>query len=283
MPLFLFLPMKNYLCLLNKFFMNKAFILALIAGILFTSCVPTRNLVYLQDKDGTLEGQAINPIASKPYRLQTNDIISINIKAIDQELVEMFASNARQLQTGMQSEESLYFTGYTVDDHGNIRIPILGEVNVLGYTLEEVREKIQKSLLDQYFKEEAFLYITVKLAGFRFTVNGEVKGPGQKVLMQEKVNIMEAIANSGDITMVGDRKNVVVIRQYPQGTEVHTIDLTDRNAMKSPYYYLQPNDYIYVKPLPQKSWGTGETGIQSLSTIITVLSLVTSILVFASR
>lgn len=263
--------------------MNKAFILALIAGILFTSCVPTRNLVYLQDKDGTLEGQAINPIASKPYRLQTNDIISINIKAIDQELVEMFASNARQLQTGMQSEESLYFTGYTVDDHGNIRIPVLGEVNVLGYTLEEVREKIQKSLLDQYFKEEAFLYITVKLAGFRFTVNGEVKGPGQKVLMQEKVNIMEAIANSGDITMVGDRKNVVVIRQYPQGTEVHTIDLTDRNAMKSPYYYLQPNDYIYVKPLPQKSWGTGETGIQSLSTIITVLSLVTSILVFASR
>jgi|SRR5690606_38171065 polysaccharide export outer membrane protein len=275
--------MKNYLCLLNKIFMNKVFILALIAGFLLTSCVPTRNLVYLQDKDGSLEGQAITPIASKPYRLQTNDIISINIKAIDETLVEIFAANTRQQQTGMQSEQNLYFTGYTVDDHGNIRIPILGEVNVLGYTLEEVRQNIEKRLLDEYFKEEAFLYITVKLAGFRFTVNGEIRGPGQKVLMQEKVNIMEAIASAGDITMVGDRKNVVVVRQYPQGTEIHTIDLTDRNAMKSPYYYLQPNDYIYVKPLPQKSWGTGETGIQSLSTIITVLSLVTSILVFASR
>lgn len=275
--------MKNYLCLLNKFFMNKAFILALIAGILFTSCVPTRDLVYLQDKDGTLEGQAINQIASKPYRLQTNDIISINIKAIDQDLVEMFATNNRQFQTGIQNEQTLYFTGYTVDDHGNVRIPVLGEVNVLGFTMEEVRDKIEKRLLAEYFKEEAAIYVSVKLAGFRFTVNGEVKTPGQRVLMQEKVNIMEAIANAGDVTMVGDRKNVTVIRQYPHGTEVHNIDLTDRNAMKSPYYYLQPNDYIYVRPLPQKSWGTGETGIQSLSTVIMVLSLVTSIVVFASR
>jgi polysaccharide export outer membrane protein len=67
-----------------------------------------------------------------------------------------------------------------------------------------------------------------------------------------------------------------VIRQFPHGTELHDIDLTDVNAMKSPYFFIQPNDYIYVKPLKQKTWGTGTTGIQSLSSLITLFSLVTT-------
>ncbi|MPT34631.1 MAG: sugar transporter, partial [Flavobacterium sp.] len=81
---------------------------------------------------------------------------------------------------------------------------------------------------------------------------------------------------SGDITMTGNRKEVMIIRQYPHGTEMHTINLTDAKAMQSPYYYIQPNDYIYVKPLKQKSWGTGTTGTQTVATIITAMSLVTT-------
>jgi polysaccharide export outer membrane protein len=88
---------------------------------------------------------------------------------------------------------------------------------------------------------------------------------------------LEAIANAGDIKSVGDRKSVVIIRQSPTGVQMNSIDLTDVNVMKSPYYYLQPNDYIYVKPLRQKTWGTGETGLQSIGTIITLLSLATTV------
>jgi polysaccharide export outer membrane protein len=152
----------------------------------------------------------------------------------------------------------------------------LGEVNVLGSTLEEVRKKIETELLNQYFKKEAELFVTVKLAGFRYTVNGEVGNPGSKVLYQDRVNIFEAIANSGDITIVGDRKDVKIMRQFPSGTEIFSIDLTDGKAMTSPYFYLQPNDYVYIKPLKQKSWGTGKTGVESLGTIITILSLATT-------
>jgi len=114
------------------------------------------------------------------------------------------------------------------------------------------------------------------MAGFRYTINGEVQLPGTKTLYQEKVTILEAIANSGDITMTGNRKEVMVIRQLPQGVEMHTIDLTDSKALQSNYYNLQPNDYIYVKPLSQKSWGTGKTGLESLSFVLTVLSLLTT-------
>jgi polysaccharide export outer membrane protein len=174
------------------------------------------------------------------------------------------------------SESGLYFNGYRVDDHGNIRIPILGEINVLGYTLEEVRLKIEKQLLEEYFNKEANLFVNVKLSGFRYTINGEVGNTGTKTLYQENVNILEAIANAGDITMVGNRKEVTIMRKTPTGVEMHDVDLTDRNVINSPYYYLQPNDYIYVKPLKQKSWGTGKTGIESLGTVITLLSLVTT-------
>ena len=131
---------------------------------------------------------------------------------------------------------SNYFNGYSVDDHGNIRLPILGEVNVLGRTIEEVTAIIEERLLKEYFNKQAGIFAVVKLAGFRYTINGEVNTPGTKVLYQDRVNLMEAVANAGDIAITGDRKNVKVIR---------------RNA-------------------------TGKTGIESLSTVITLLSLATT-------
>jgi polysaccharide export outer membrane protein len=255
---------------------NRFYILLLIST-LFTSCIPVKDLVYLQDKNTSGEQSAISEVESKPYRLQVNDVLSINIKAIDPKLVSIFNTTESASGTTGKSESALYFDGFTVDDHGNIRMPILGEMNVIGYTVEEVRVKIEKKLLEEYFKSEANIFVTVKLAGFRYTINGEVGSTGTKTLFQEHVNIMQAIANAGDINTVGDRRAVTVIRQTPTGVLMNNIDLTDVNVMKSPYYYLQPNDYIYVKPLRQKTWGTGQTGIQSIGTIITLLSLATTV------
>ncbi|SFD73963.1 polysaccharide biosynthesis/export family protein [Flavobacterium phragmitis] len=256
---------------------QKSFYLFLLISVLLTSCIPMKDLVYLQDKSTSSEQNTITAVQSKPYRLQVNDILSINMKAIDPKLVSIFNTSNSESAQNLQSESSLYFDGFKVDDHGNIRMPILGEVNVIGYTLEEVRVKIEKKLLEEYFKSEANIFVTVKLAGFRYTINGEVGSTGTKILYKDNVTIMEAIANSGDITTVGNRKAVTVIRQTPTGVQMNDIDLTDVNVMKSPYYYLQPNDYIYVKPLRQKTWGTGQTGIQSISTIITLLSLATTV------
>jgi polysaccharide export outer membrane protein len=256
---------------------RKSIYILLLISSLFTSCIPIKDLVYLQDKDSTGEQNTIAAVESKPYRLQINDVLSVNIKAIDPKLVSIFSKTENTTSAAGRSEAALYFDGFTVDDHGNIRMPILGEINVIGYTLEEVRIMIEKKLLEEYFKSEANIFVTVKLAGFRYTINGEVGSTGTKTLFQEHVNIMEAIANSGDINTVGNRRAVTVIRQTPTGVQMHEIDLTDANVMKSPYYYLQPNDYIYVKPLRQKTWGTGQTGIQSIGTIITLLSLATTV------
>lgn len=256
--------------------MNKRLVfIFLFITVFFTSCIPVKDLVYLQKKDNSSGQGPVAMVESKPYRLQTHDVLSITIKASDPKLVSIFNPTVDGSEMD-QSESGLYFDGFTVDDHGNIRIPVLGEMNVMGFTLEEVRVDIEKRLLSEYFKDNASIFVVVKLAGFRYTINGEVGSTGTKTLFQEKVNVMEAIANAGDITTTGDRKAVTIIRQTPNGTEMKDLDLTNINVMNSPYYFLQPNDYIYVKPLKQKTWGTGSTGLQSLTTIITLLSLFTT-------
>ena len=107
--------------------MNKLFLyLLFFIGFFFTSCVSRKDLIYLQEKNAVSEA-AINPVALKPYRLQINDVLGINIKAIDSKLVEIFNGGESQQ---LASADGLYFNGYSVDDHGNIRMPILGEINV---------------------------------------------------------------------------------------------------------------------------------------------------------
>lgn len=254
-------------------FQRKLYILFIAFSIV--SCIPNKNLVYLQNNKTESFTIEVDQNNAKSYRVQTNDILKISIKALDQKLVEMFnpSIGAGQSQMGPQA---LYFDGFTVNDHGNINVPVLGDVNVMGFTVEEVSEEIERRLLEEYFTSEARLFVNVKLAGLRYTINGEIGSPGTNLLYQDKANIMEAIANSGDITMTGDRKNVQVIRKVPHGFETYYVDLTSSKAFESPVFYIQPNDYIYIKPLKQKSWGTGTTGMQTVGTIITALSLITT-------
>lgn len=253
--------------------MNKIYSFCAFAVLLlFASCIPNKDLLYLQDKNNSNQESAITPVVLKPYRAQVNDVLSVRIKALDQKLVEMF-NPSTTVGSQTNSSDGLYFDGFSVNDHGDIRVPVLGEINVLGLTLDEIRLKVEKQLLDEYFNKEADIFVTVKLAGMRYTVNGEITNPGTRILFQDKVTILEAIANSGDITITGNRKDVMVVRQYPHGTEMHNIDLTSIEALKSPYYYVQPNDYIYIKPLKQKSWGTGINGVQSFTTILAAVSL----------
>lgn len=242
--------------------------------ILISSCITNKDVVYLQDK-GTVTNDSlqINEL-SKPYRVQINDILSINVKALDEELVRIFNPVETNGNIQTQTQSSLYFNGFTVDLHGNIKFPILGEINVLGFTIKEIENKVKEELLKQYFKETAQIFVTVKLAGLRYTVTGEVSSTGVLTLFQDRVNIIEALANAGDIKTTGDRTDVLIIRQYPGGQKIHHIDLTDIAAMQSPFYYIQPNDIILVKPLKRKALGAGETASQTITTVASIFSVI---------
>ncbi|WP_460219720.1 polysaccharide biosynthesis/export family protein [Psychroserpens sp. MEBiC05023] len=263
--------------------MNRLLVLAgLLLCIVSTSCIPHKDTIYLQNKNTAMDSTQVMVEQQKPYRVQINDILNIRIKVLDQQNVTIF-NPVGEGNLAASSAERAYFDGFTVDLHGNIRIPTLGKINVLGFTAEEIENSIKEKLLEDQFKETANIFVTVKLSGLRFTANGEVGRPGNVTLFQDRVNIFEAIANVGEIPVTGNKKEVQIIRQYPQGQQIHTIDLTDVNVMKSPFYYIQPNDIIYVKPLKQKSLGTGRTAVETLGTIATVLSLITTTLVLLTR
>ena len=247
----------------------------LVFGVLCTSCITNKDVVYLQDKGTISNDSTLVKELSKPYRVQVNDILSINVKALDEELTKIFNPVESAANNANQGQSALYFNGFTIDLHGNIKFPILGEINVLGFTIKEIEDKVKQELLTQYFKETAEIFVTAKLAGLRYTTIGEV-GTGVHTLFQDRVNIIEALANAGDINQTGDRKDVLVVRQYPDGQKIHHIDLTDIAAMQSPFYYIQPNDIILVKPLKRKSIGAGQTAIQNITTIASILSVLVS-------
>lgn len=245
-------------------------------SLLSTSCITNKDVVYLQDKgtivDDSLQIQAL----ATPYRVQVNDLLNVNVKAEKKEISELVQIfNPTTSEVG-NTQESLYYTGFTVDLHGNIEFPILGEINVLGFTIEEIEKKVKAVILQKYLKETAKIFVTVKLAGLKYTTVGEINKRGIQVLYQDRVNILEAIANAGDIMDTGDRKDVIILRQYPNGQKIHHIDLTDVAAMKSEFYYIQPNDMIMVKPLKRKALGGGQNATQTLTTVASIVSVLIS-------
>lgn len=254
----------------------------LILCVVVASCVPHKNIVYLQNKEMAIDTMQIVIEKQKPYRIQINDILSVRVKALDQETVQILNPIGEE-NLNADGAERAYFDGFTVDLHGNIRIPTLGYINVLGFTTEEIQKMIEAKLLAEQYKKTANIFVTVKLTGLRYTVYGEVSLPGTKVLYQERATIYEALANVGDITDYGNRQDVLIIRQYPQGQKIHHIDLTDRKVMQSDYYYIQPNDNIYVKPIKQKTLGTGVNARESLTTLVSIVSLIATTILLIKR
>ena len=263
--------------------MTRYLLLLICFGLMLcTSCIPHKNTIYLQDKETSIDSIPQLVEQRQPYRVQINDILNIRIKVLDQENVSIFNPIGDDENLSASSDQGAYFDGFTIDLRGNIAIPQLGEFKVLALTTKAIEELIKERLLKQEFNEFANIFVTVKLSGLRYTTLGEI-GNGQQVVFQERVNIFEAIANAGDITLEGDRKDVLIIRQYPHGQEIHHLDLTDIAVMNSPYYYIQPNDMIYVKPLKQKSLGTGTNALQTFTTIISVFTVITSTILLIDR
>jgi polysaccharide export outer membrane protein len=153
-------------------------------------------------------------------------------------------------------------------------MPVLGKVFVRGKTVDEIKGVVA-SEADKYFKDAA---ITVKLSGIAYSILGEVNGPGRYTVYQDRVNIMEAVATAGDLTQLANRSRVDIFRHYPSGVNKYTVDLTDINLIRSPYYFIQPNDVIVVSPLNIRAAGTGTTIFATFQVLLTTLT--TALLIY---
>ncbi len=234
--------------------------------------MPLEKLTYLQDGDeNNPENQVNYSLKRAAYLVQTGDILAITIKTSDQRGAMYFNNQGTSFLNQGQGDLLLYLNGYTINPAGFLELPVLGQIKVVDKTLEEVKF-IVETLLNEYFKDAATM-VSVQMGGIRFSIIGDVVNPGRYVIYQNQVNVFEALALSGDITVVGNRKSVQIIRQIKNDSLVTVnIDLTDTKILESEYFFLQPNDIINVKPLSVKTLGIGTSGFQTFASILAVLA-----------
>lgn len=184
------------------------------------------------------------------YLLQPNDILSIKVKSsTNVEVSDLFNITTTTQAPMFTSPGNLFLEGYSIDEEGKIILPIIGELTVKDLSVEQARDLIQLNA-DKYLKNAT---VIVKLISFKVTVLGEVNNPGYHYVYNNQVTILEALGLAGDLTAVGNRKNVKLVRQVKGGSEVVLLNLTDPRLLKSKYFYLMPNDALYVEPLRARS------------------------------
>ena len=214
-----------------------------------TSCYYNKRLVYLQNEQFDENRPTHVSNRGEPYRLQVNDVISVKVKsATDSKISEIFNVTPEAVST-FSTPGNLYMDGYSIDGGGRITLPILGSLRVGGLTLEEAQDSIQNRA-NKYLNQATAL---VKLVSFKITVLGEVKNPGYHYVFNNQVTILEALGLAGDLTTFGNRENVKLIRPVEGGSDVVLLDITDPGLLQSPYFYLLPNDVLYVEPLRARS------------------------------
>jgi polysaccharide export outer membrane protein len=245
----------------------------LIIGIIsLSSCVSNKKYVYLQDKGNVkIDSNGIMPIIPYAYKLQKGDVLYISLSTDDERLNRLFVptQNGQMVQQSQSvSGTSLYYIGFTVDNGGFIEFPYLGKVSVLGLEVEKAKMAIEAEL-KKFFK---VFFLQVKIAEFKFSVLGYVNRPGQFFFQQNKVSIFEAISQAGELQNLARRFEVQLYRQYPDGIKIHNLDLTDLSLVNSPYWYIQPNDILYIVPLKSRVIGDLSSLQTSFGVIAPLLS-----------
>lgn len=234
-------------------FHNRIFLrlIALFFAVLAVSaCVPQRNMLYLQQESAKAVQTQFENERALSYLVQPGDNLIIRVVSLDDKMSALFNPMDRSVNNAI-SDQSVFLNSYTVDERGQIDFPLAGRIAVQNLTTEQIKDRI-KEVLDQYLKETV---IVVKLVNFNLTVLGEVRRPGQYKVYQTEINVFEAIAMSGDLTEFADRSEVMIVRQTKKGSEIITVDLKMAKILSSDYYYLKPNDIIYVRPLKIKQFG----------------------------
>jgi len=244
----------------------KRFLL-LIAIVFLGSCISHRSLIYLQDKEGI--GSMV-PFNTVDYEIKTADLLHISVQSLDKEVMNMFNASELNVPIGtVNSRASFYIQSYKVTPDGKIVLPVIGEVGVVGKTVEKAREAIQEKI-DIFFVDAV---VSVRLLNQSFTILGEVSRPGTYDMFNDRFSILDALGAAGDMTEFGNRK-VTIWRRGESDLRAYTVDLTSRNIISSEWFFLQPGDLVYVEPVRQKRTGfsTFPFGVlfQSITTGVTL-------------
>ena len=250
-------------------YMSKLLKIGLVAAlfaVVFASCVPQKKMLYLKDAEMLTENISKEYVNDRTidYKLQPGDNLYIHVvNTIDERGAASINGDVRGY---LSSDANIYLQTTTIDKEGCIEMPLVGKVEVKNLTVDEAKNKLQTAI-NTYINGSMLI---VKLASFNVTLLGEVSRPGMYKVYQSQINLFEAMSLAGNMTNFAKKSDVKIIRQTDNGSEIVTVDMGQADILSSPYYYLKPNDIVYVEPLKIKQWGFTTFPYSTVFSIVTL-------------
>ena len=261
----------------------KRLLLLLALPLLVASCTSYKNVPYLQTPKTVTDFEEILPLYDA--KIMPKDLLSITINTTDPQAAAPFNLTVQTplnaALTNINTTTQPTLQQYLVNNVGEIDFPVIGRLKVGGLSKNEAEDLIRERL-KPYLKEEPI--VTVRMANYKISVLGEVARPGSFTISNEKVNVLEALAMAGDMTIYGVRDDVKLIREDVNGKrEIINLNLNNAGIVTSPYYYLKQNDILYVTPNKTKAKnsdiGNSTTlWVSSVSILVSVAGLLVNIL-----
>lgn len=271
----------------------KHFFFLVCVAFLATSCISNKRITYLQNlSDSTaIALDEFIPFAEVDYTyiLQPFDIVQIDFASADPELVEGFTFLNSPQNLGVRAgagggggggSDPLYMSGFSIDKEGYVEIPKLGKIKIGGLSEEQAKYTVQQEI-NKFFKEDVF--VRLRIAGIRYTTLGEFNSVGVQIIFKNRATIFDALANSGETSLLGKKNKMFLIRQYDGGTKIHQINLNDRALLGSPWFFIQPNDILYLEPMKIRQIGTADNLTASLALFAGLLASTLLIFNLVSR
>ena len=269
---------------MTKRFLSLCGICAAVA-LLASSCVKTPVITYFDSADSTR-------VATLPDNrpdisiIQPNDILAITIGSLNKESNEILNfNNINRIPTTMYPGSNMgggmggQPLGFLVDTNGNVEIPLIGSIPVAGLKLNQAADQI-KIQVDKLLREPS---VSVRFLNHKFSVLGEVARPGVYNLIDDRTTLPDALAMAGDLTVFGNRQNIMIVRDYYGKRQVVRLDLRDRSIFVSPYYFLKNGDMIYIEPVQAKATYTDQRVqlaplyISIATSVVSIIALITNI------
>lgn len=219
-------------------------------SLIFSSCIPQKKMLYLQVQNETDTLATFKNERKIEYLVQPGDNLYIRVVTQDEKTTLLLNPLTSGSYSNYTNDASVYLNSYNVTESGYLDFPMAGEMLVKNLNVDEIKAQIEDKL-KTYMKE---FIVIVKLVNFNITMLGEVQRPGQYKIYQDNINIFEAVSMASDLTDFANRNKVAIIRQTKSGSEVIYVDMTKRDLLASDYFYLKPNDIIYVQPVKGKQF-----------------------------
>ena len=257
-----------------KIILMKHILLLVTVLLILNSCATKKDILYLQD----IDTNGVGAIVYKSSNVQPNDILKITVESFSFEAAVPYNKVVNQ-SAQSQSIELLLLNGYVVSLNNSINLPILGEISTKNKTTQELAEFISSKLVSGGHLSDA--RVDVRLLNAKITILGQVNKPGTFNYTEQNMTLLQALGYAGDLTINGERKDILLTREVDGVRIVTHIDLTSAAFMNSDYYFIRPNDLIVVNPNTPKIKESGFIG--NIGTVLTIASLALSITILLTR